>query len=68
MKFACKTQTAVVAKELERQKNNLKNVAAKCTKDAEELQLAFSKWKDETTILLQALEITEGIAPSLLVR
>ncbi|KAF5719949.1 hypothetical protein FMUND_4419 [Fusarium mundagurra] len=58
-KFACKPQTPVVARELEKQKANLKRVVVQCTKDAEALQGAFQQWNDETRILLEALNIGE---------
>jgi hypothetical protein len=60
-KFACTTQSPAVTRELERQKANLKRVAANCTKDAEELQLAFKTWHDETQILLEALDVNSGM-------
>ncbi|VTT69206.1 unnamed protein product [Fusarium fujikuroi] len=58
-KFACKDQTPVVARELEKQKANLKRVVVQCTQDAEALQGAFQRWNEETRILLEALNIKE---------
>nr|RBQ97526.1 hypothetical protein FVER53263_05836 [Fusarium verticillioides] len=58
-KFACKDQTPVVARELEKQKANLKKIVVQCTQDAEALQGSFQRWNEETLILLQALNIKE---------
>ncbi len=47
-------------RELDRQKKNLKTVAAKCMKEAGELQLAFRNWNEETLLLSSALDIKQG--------